>query len=40
MKNVEQNFLDKLIIDLKPEYKEKKYDILLFCKFTNQITTK
>ena len=34
MKNVEQNFLDKLIIDLKPEYKEKKYDILLFYKFT------
>jgi len=30
-----QHFLDKLIIDLKPEYKEKRYNImLLFCKFT------
>ena len=35
MKNVEKNFLDKLIINLKPEYKEKKYYIILFfCKFT------
>ena len=35
MNKEDQHFLDKLIIDLKPEYKEKRYDIMLsFCKFT------
>jgi hypothetical protein len=35
MNKEDQIFLDNLIIYLKPEYKKKKYDIMLFfCKFT------